>query len=79
MSEMSMCEVDSSMLDFYLRVLIYLLCFMLSLYGLSALDFNRFLKQGKVLPAQVLYAVIACSLAYLMGSFLMAIIYRFYS
>ena len=65
------------MIDFYLRVIIYLLCFMLSLYGLSALDFSRFLKQGKVLPAQVLYYILACSLAYLLGNFLMAIIYRF--
>ena len=65
------------MIDFYLRVIIYLICFMLSLYGLSALDFSRFLKQGKVLPAQVLYYILACSLAYLLGNFLMAIIYRF--
>lgn len=67
------------MLDFYLRTAIYLICFVLSLYGLSALDFNRFVRQGKVLPAQVLYYIIACSLAYLMGNFLMAIIYRFHS
>ena len=67
------------MTDFYIRAVLYFFCFLLSLYGLSALDFNRFLKQGKILPAQVLYYIIACSLAYLMGSFLMAIIYRFHS
>ena len=72
-----MYEASLSMIDFYLRVIIYLICFMLSLYGLSALDFSRFLKQGKVLPAQVLYYILACSLAYLLGNFLMAIIYRF--
>ena len=72
-----MYEASLSMIDFYLRVIIYLICFMLSLYGLSALDFSRFLKQGKVLPAQVLYYIRSCSLAYLLGNFLMAIIYRF--
>lgn len=65
------------MIDFYVKVIIYLIGFVLSLYGLSALDFNRFLKQGKVVQAQVLYYVLACCMAYLFGSFLMAIIYRF--
>jgi len=63
------------MRDFYLRVLIYLVCFIISIYSLSAIDFNRFLKQGKVASAQILYLVLACCLAYLLGNFLMAVIY----
>lgn len=65
------------MIDFYIRVFIYFLCFILSLYALNALDFNRFVKQGRTLQAQILYFIIACCLAYLMGNFLMAVIYHF--
>ena len=66
------------MTDFYLRLLVYFLCFLLSMYSLSAVDFNRFLKQDKVAQAQLLYFMLACCLAYLMGSFLMSVIYRFH-
>jgi len=66
------------MTDFYLRLLVYLFAFLLSIYGLSALDFNRFLRQGRVVQAQILYFLLTCSLAYLVGNFLMAIIYRFH-
>lgn len=65
------------MYRFYLRIFIYFLCFGLSLWGLSALDFNRFLKKNKVAQAQVLYIILGFALAYLMGEFLMAIIYYF--
>lgn len=65
------------MFNFYMRVIIYFLCFLLSLYGLSALDFNRFLKQNKTAQAQILYFIIACCLAYLLGNFFMAVIYHF--
>lgn len=63
--------------QFIYRVIVYLLSFILSLYGLSALDFNRFLKKNKVTEAQVLYFLLALALAYLVGSLLMSIIYFF--
>ncbi len=63
--------------QFIYRVIVYLLSFALSLYGLSALDFNRFLKKNKVTEAQVLYFLLALALAYLVGSLLMSIIYFF--
>lgn len=65
------------MLKFYLRVIVYLFSFVLSLIGLNAFDFNRFVKKGRIVKAWILYFVIAMSLAYLLGSFLMAIIYYF--
>lgn len=66
------------MYKFYIRVLIYLICFVFSLIGLNAIDFNRFIKKGKVVEAWLLYFIIAFSLAYLFGSFIMSIIYWFY-
>lgn len=66
------------MYKFYMRVLVYFICFIFSLFGLSALDFNRYVKKGKIASAWILYFIIAFSLAYLSGSFIMAIIYWFY-
>ena len=66
------------MFDFYIRVAVYFICFILAIFGMSGLDFNRFVKQGKVAQAMILYFVICCALAYLMGSFLMSLIYYFY-
>ena len=65
------------MFEFYMRVLVYFFCFLLSLYGMSALDFNRFVRQGRVTASQVLYFVICCCMAYLMGSLMIALMYRF--
>ena len=66
------------MFEFYIRVAVFFFSFLLSLYGLNALDFNRFIRQGKVMQGQVLYFILAASLSYLLGSFLMSLIYYFY-
>lgn len=42
------------MAEFIVRVLIYLICFILSFAGMSAVDFERFLKKGHVREAQIL-------------------------
>jgi len=65
------------MYRFYLRVLIYIICFIMVLFGMSSFDYNRFIKQGKVAQSWILYFAIAFALAYLVGSFLMSIIYYF--
>ncbi len=62
---------------FLFRVAVYLLSFVLSLYGLSALDFSRFLKKNKVSEGQVLYFLVAMALAFLVGSLLLNVIYFF--
>lgn len=65
------------MLRFYLKIIVYLVSYIACMYGLSALDFNRFLKQGKPAAAQILYILISLAMAYLVGNFLMGIIYYF--
>ena len=65
------------MLRFWLKVLVYIVCFIFSFFGLSGLDFNRFLKQGKTAQGFILYFLICFALAYLVGNFLMGIIYYF--
>lgn len=47
------------------------------LFGMSSFDYNRFIKQGKVAQSWIFYFAIAFALAYLVGSFLMSIIYYF--
>lgn len=65
------------MREFYIRVIVYLICFVISLFGLKAFDFNRFIKQNKSLEAWVLYFIISICMAYLLGQFMMDIIYYF--
>jgi len=65
------------MVNFWLKIAVYFVCFLFSLYGLSALDFNRFLKQGKTAQAQILCIILAMILAYLLGEFIISITYFF--
>jgi len=65
------------MIKFWIKIALYLLSFLFSLYGLSALDFNRLLKKNKPAQAQILYLLMAFALSYLVGSFLSNIIYYF--
>ena len=59
-----------------MRAAIYIAAFMLSFYALGALNFSRCIKQGHVLQARILYWILVLSLAYLSGSFVLALIYR---
>lgn len=63
------------MYSFWYKVAVYLMCFIGSLYGLSALDFNRFIKQGKIAQANILYMMLAMALAYLVGNLLLNIVF----
>lgn len=65
------------MLDFYFKVAIYLVALAASLYGLSAFDFNRFLKKNSGYNGTILYIILALIMAYLLGEFLMSITYFF--
>lgn len=65
------------MTKFILKIVIYLVSFALSMYGLSALDFNRLLKKGRIASGQTLYFLIALIMAYLLGQFFMSCIYYF--
>lgn len=66
-----------SMTKFYLKVVVYLISFAICMFALNGLDFNRFLKKGKIAQGQTLYFVIAMIMAYLLGNFFMSVIYYF--
>lgn len=61
--------------QFISKVIVYLICFVISLIGLSAFDFARFIKKNKVIEAWILYYVIAFIMAYILGQFIMDVVY----
>ena len=65
------------MTNFVSKIIVYLISFLISLYGLSAIDFNRLLKKNNVKEAWVLYFVLSICLAYLFGQFIISITYFF--
>ncbi|MEA4874654.1 MAG: DUF1146 family protein [Anaerorhabdus sp.] len=64
------------MLDFIIRLFVYLGCFVLSMYGLSSVNYEKFIRNGKVKQAQVLYLLVAMGIAKLAAEFLMNIAYK---
>ena len=50
---------------------VYILCFILSMQAMQALNFEKLLKQGHVRQAQVLYFLLVMALAWLSGSFVL--------
>ena len=66
-----------TLVRFTVRAAVYLLCFVLSWYAMSALDFEKLLKKGHTVQAQVLYGLMVIGLAYLAGSFVLSFMYQF--
>ena len=63
--------------QFLVRTIVYLGCLIASWYGLSALNYEKFLRKNHVVQAQILYILIVLALAYLSGSFILAFLYRY--
>ena len=63
------------MRNFIIKLIIYMVCFGISMYGLGALNYEKFLRSGKTMQAQVLFIIIAMSIAWLMSQFLINITY----
>jgi uncharacterized integral membrane protein (TIGR02327 family) len=56
-----------------IRVLAYFGGFAISLYALTALDFNRFLRKNRTVPAQILMLLLAMAMGTLVAEFLLAL------
>lgn len=52
------------------KVVIYVLAALLSTFGVTSLDLNRFFKQGKVVEANVFAFLLILALAQLVSSFI---------
>jgi len=62
---------------FLIRCAVYLVCLVAAWYGMSAVNYEKILRKGHVRQAQILYFMIVIGLAYLCGSFVLALVYRF--
>ena len=54
-----------------IRDVVYILCFILSMQAMQALNYEKLLKEGHVRQAQVLYFLLVMALAWLSGSFVL--------
>ena len=57
----------------YIRLALYFVNFAISMYGLSAINFNKFVYPSKTMQAQVLLMLSAMALSYLATQFLLGI------
>ena len=64
------------MAQFLVRCIVYIGCFALSWYAMSALNYEKLLRKDHVVQAQILYFLLIMALAYLSGSFLLAFMYH---
>ena len=58
-------------LQIIIRDIVYILCFILSMQAMQALNYEKLLKKGHVRQAQVLYLLLVMALAWLSGSFVL--------
>lgn len=54
----------------YLKLFVYVFCVLASMYGLSAIRFENYIKKNKVNEVTVLYFVLSLSLGYLLAQML---------
>ena len=58
-------------LQIIIRDIVYILCFILSMQAMQALNYEKLLKKGHVRQAQVLYFLLVMALAWMSGSFVL--------
>jgi|GEM_PF-1127983 len=52
------------------KVYLYIICFMLSLYSISSIDFKRILKPDKDIESKLLILFLSLSIGYLVTNFI---------
>jgi uncharacterized integral membrane protein (TIGR02327 family) len=60
---------------FILRMLVEIGCFALSFYAVGALNYEKLLKPGHVVQAQLLYWLLVLALSWLVSQFLFSLMY----
>ncbi len=57
-----------------IKLVIYIVSVVLSMYGLSAINFPSYIQKNKVTQFYCLYLVLSISIAYLFASFILSFI-----
>lgn len=65
------CE---KMLAHFMRVAVYIISVILSMYGLSCFRFENYIKRGKVKEFYIFYIVVSLGIAYLFAQFVLSFI-----
>ena len=65
-----------STVQFLIKAGVYLIMLCLSWYGMSAVNYEKLIKKNHVGQAQLLYFLIVMAIAYLSGSFILALVYH---
>ncbi|MGM9835087.1 MAG: DUF1146 family protein [Bacilli bacterium] len=52
------------------KVYIYIICFLLTSFALSGLNFDNFMKKNKTTEARVLVILLTCAIGYLATNFI---------
>ena len=53
-----------------LKIIIYSIVFIITIWAMEGLDLNKLFKQSRVLQARILYLFIAISISYLVTNFI---------
>ncbi|WP_416325397.1 DUF1146 family protein [[Eubacterium] hominis] len=61
------------MVYFFVRFVVYMLCFILSFWALSNVQFQKFTNVSKPGKTQLLLLLLSMALAYLCGQFLLSL------
>lgn len=61
------------MVYFFVRISVYIICFILSLWALSNVQFQKFTNVHKPGKTQMLLLLLSMALAYLVGQFLLSL------
>ncbi len=53
------------------RIYVYALFFFLSIFMLSGINFEKFMRKNKVIEAKMLIMALSCALSYLLSNFVL--------
>ncbi len=56
-----------------MRIVIYLVCFLLAGYALSGIDFEKIMKRGHTIHIQLLYLLLSMGIGYLVAQFILGL------
>ena len=62
------------MLAHFMRVAVYIISVVLSMYGLSCFRFENYIKRGKIREFYIFYIVTSLGLAYLFAQFILSFV-----
>ncbi len=60
-------------IKYLVRFAVYMCSFIVAMIGMNSLNYEKFIRKNRVWQAQLLFFLIAISLAYLVGNFFLEI------